>query len=93
MARGFEQLDFQRADLDSVAILCRDVFVLHRRQMRNVNLRAGSLGQFAKTGSEIGVRMAVQDGRDAQSFALRFGEVIIDVAFRIDHRGLAVGTE
>ena len=58
--------------------------------MRNVDLRAGSLGQFAKAGGEIGVRMAVENRDDAQPFALGLGDIIIDIAFRIDHGGFAV---
>ncbi len=93
MTRRFEEFDVQRADLDAVTILRRDVLVLHRREMRDVDLRAGPLGQFAKAGGEIGVRVAIENGGDAQSFALRFGDVIIDIAFRIDHGGLAVRTD
>ena len=37
--------------------------------------------------------MAVEDRDDAQPFALRFGEIIIDIAFRIDHGGFAVGAK
>ena len=61
--------------------------------MRDVNFRSGALCQFAKTGGEIGVRMAVEDGDDAQAFAFRLGEIILDVAFRIDDSGFAVGAE
>ena len=60
---------------------------------RDVNLRPGALRQFAKTGSEIGVRMAVENGDDAQALAFRFRDIIIHIAFRIDHRGLTVGAE
>ena len=93
MAGRFEQLDLERADLDPIAVFRRDVLVVRRREMRNVNLRAGAFGQLAKAGGEIGVRMTVENGDDAQSFALRLGEIIIDIAFRIDHRGFAVGAK
>ncbi len=61
--------------------------------MRDVDLRPGPFPELAKTGSEIGVRMTVEDGNDLEPFALGLGEVIIDIAFRIDHCGLAVGAK
>ena len=93
MSGRFEQLDLERADLDPVAVFRRDVLVVYRREMRDVNFRSGPLGQFAKTGGEIGVRMTVEDGDDAQPFAFGLGDVIIDIAFRIDHGGFTVRAE
>ena len=94
MARRFEQLDLERADLDAVAIFRRDVLVVHRREMRNVNFRAGprrasSRKPEAKSACGWLLKMATM----RKSFALRLGEVIIDIAFRIDHGGLTVGAE
>ena len=66
------------------------MLVFCRGEMRNVDLRPSPLGQFAKAGGEIGVRVAVENRDDAQSFTLGLGDIIIDVAFRIDHGGFAV---
>ncbi len=61
--------------------------------MRDINLCAGPFRQFAKTGRKIGVRMAVENGDYPEAFTFRFGDVIVDVAFRIDDGGFAVRSE
>jgi len=91
--RRLEQFDFERAELHLFAILRRHPVVMRRGEMRDVNLRAGALGQLAKAGGKIGVWMAVENRDDLESGAFRFLEVILDIAFRVDHRGLAVRAE
>ena len=93
MTGRFEQFDVERADLHTVAILRCDMLVCHRCEMRDVNFGAGALRQFAKTGSEIGVRMTVENGDDPKPFAFRFRDVIVHIAFRIDHRGFTIRAE
>ena len=39
------------------------------------------------------MRMTVEDRDDFESFALRFGEVIINIAFGVDYCGFAVAPE
>ena len=93
MARRLEQFDLERADLDPRAIFPRDVLVMHRCVLRDVNFGAGALRQLAKAGGEIGVRMTIEDRDDLESFALRLLQVIFDIPFRIDHGGFTVGAE
>ena len=73
-----------------LAILAILVLVVGRRVPGDVDLRLGAVRQLAKAGSKIGVGMAVEDRDDLQALAFRLLEVIVDVAFRIDHRSLAL---
>ena len=54
------------------------------------DLRAGALRKLAMAAHEIGVKMRLDDVPDLQSAPVRLGDVLIDVALRIDDRRFAV---
>ncbi len=67
--------------------------IVRGRMLRNIDFRVGAVGQLAKAGGKIGVRMTVENGDDAHALALRLSKIIIDIAFRIDHGSFAVRAE
>ena len=57
--------------------------------MRDIDGRAGPLGKLHMARNKIGVRMRFKDSHNLQPFSFGGRKIIIDVAFRIDDRGLA----
>ena len=47
------------------------------------------LGELHVTGDEVGVEVGVEDTHDLETVLLGVGEVLLDVASRVDHDGLA----
>ena len=53
------------------------------------NLRPGSRRQFAMPADKIGVQVGLDHISDAEAFARRLVDVLVDVPLRIDHCRLA----
>ena len=93
MAGRLQHLDLERSDTDAVSIAGRDAVVGHRGETGGVELRSGACRQFRETAGEVRVRVAVEDGHDAQAGGCGVGEVVVHVAFGVDDGGLTVRSE
>ena len=52
-----------------------------------IDRRAGPVAQLEMAGDEIGVEVGEEDVRDPQAVLLGEGQVLVDVALRVDDRG------
>ena len=87
VARRLHDLELHVAVLDHIAILH-----LHAREFRlrppaEMDRRPGLVTQFDVAGDEVGMEMREEDVLDRVPAGFGVGEVLIDVALGIDHRG------
>ena len=75
------------AELHAIVIVQRRERILRLGRCAEIDRGAGPLAQFQVPGHEIRVEMRQEDVRDAQPVLLGVGEVLADVALRVDHRG------
>src|SRR5262249_17972859 len=88
MARRLQRLQPYASEPDAVAVAERRERILRARRGAEVDRRAEPVAQFEMPGDEGGVKMRQEDGRDAETGFVGEGQVLIDVALRIDDRGI-----
>src|SRR6266481_3371219 len=93
MARGFQSLDADLADLQLETILHVRMRERRTRLCSDVDARAGSRGQLLVAGNEVGMEVSLKDVANGNVIRFRSLQINLDVPLRIDHHGLAVGSQ
>ncbi len=85
VARCLERGQPDLAELDDIAVAERRERVFRLRLRTEIDPDAGTVPQLEMSGDEVGVKVREEDVRDPQVVLGREGEILIDVALRIDH--------
>ena len=84
VARRLERGQADLAELDDIAVAERRERVLRPGPGAEIDGDAGAVAQLEVSGDEVGVKVREEDVRDPQVVLGREGEILIDVALRID---------
>ena len=87
VAGRLHDLELHVAKLDRVAVLHFLAGEFRLRPPSEVDRRPGLVTQLDVAGDEVGVEVREEDVLDRVSAGLGVGQVVVDVALRIDHRG------
>ena len=87
---GLQEAQRDLADPDLVAVAHAAMRERCTRPGPDHDRRPGALGQLAVAAHEVGVEVRLHDVLDREALRLRLVEVLVDVAPRVDDRGLAV---
>ena len=82
--RRLERLQPHSPQVDDVAVVERRERILGPRGGAQIDRRAGAIAQLEVAGDEVGVEVGEEDVRDPQAVLGGEGEVLIDVALRVD---------
>ena len=96
MAGRLDGLQPHAPDLDAVPVVQRGERVLRSGGGPQVDRRAGAVAQLEMSRDEVGVQMREEHVRDSKAVLSGEGQVLIDVALRIDNGrrpGLLVADE
>ena len=91
VAGGFEDLQAQAGEVERVAILHGDEGVLGLGAAAEMDGGAAAVAQFQMAGDEVGVEVGEEDVADLEAEFFGVGEVLLDVALRVDDDGGAAG--
>src|SRR5436190_16857394 len=89
VAGRLERREPDAAEFDRLAIVQRLKWILGRCRRSQVNRRASAIAQFEMAGDEIGVEMSKDHMSDAQAVRVGEGQILPDVALRVDDSGAA----
>ena len=84
VARRFDRLQPHAPELDASPSCERRERVFRLRRGAEIDRRADAIAQLEMSGDEVGVQVRQDDVRDAQPVLGGEGDVLIDVALRID---------
>ena len=87
VAGRFQRFQADASEFEDVAIVERSERVRRFRGGAEIDGRADAIAQFEMPGDEIGVEMGEEDVLDGEGVFGGEGEVLIDVALRIDNGG------
>src|SRR4051794_31880579 len=86
MARGFENLEAHSRKIKAVSIFHLYEVVFGLSAGTEVDFGAATISQFEMAGYEIGVEMRKEDVSDLEADIPGVGQVILDIALRINDR-------
>ena len=89
MSGCFEDAYVRTIQADEVLVTCRMMRILNWGQMRRVDSSTGLLCQFHESGSEIRMRVGVENRFDTGASLVGKLEIIVYIAFRIDDGSFA----
>ena len=91
MAGSFEDLQAQSREIERIAILHRHEGVFRLGAGAEMDGRAATVAQFQMAGDEVGVEVGEEDVADLQAEFLGVGQVLLDIALRVDDDGGRTG--
>ncbi len=91
MAGCFENLQAEVREVESIAVLRRLEGVLRLRARAEVDGGAAAVAEFEVAGDEVGVKVGEEDVADFEPELRGVGEVLVDVALRVDDDGRGSG--
>ena len=86
MARGLHDLESHVTKRDCITVLHGDALKLRLGPAPEMDGRTGLVTQLDVTRDEVGMKMCEENIFDRVPAGLGVGEILIDVALRIDHR-------
>ena len=89
MAGSFQNFQADFAEFNSLSIFQRREGVFRFCSSAEINFGADAIAEFEMAGDEVGVEMGEEDVLDLEFVFGGEGEVLIDVALRIDDGGFA----
>ena len=89
MSGYFEDAYVRTIQADEVLVTCRMMRILNWGQMRRVDSSTGLLCQFHESGSEIRMRVGVENRFDTGASLVGKLEIIVYIAFGIDDGSFA----
>ncbi len=84
VAGSFEDLEAQSRKLQRIAVLHRHERIFRLSAGAEIDGRAATVPQFQMAGHEIGVKVGQEDVADLQAEFLGIGQVLLDIALRVD---------
>ena len=84
VAGGFEDLQAQSREVERIAVLHRHEGVFRLGAGAEMDGRAATVAQFQMAGDEVGVEVGEEDVADLEAEFLGVGQVLLDVALRVD---------
>ena len=88
-----EHLDVHVLDVEAAAVAHGHVAVLAAARLRGADRRARPLRQVHVARDEVGVQVGLEDMRNLQPQLLRRGEVVLNIALRVDDRTCLLPSE
>ena len=91
VAGGFEDLQAQSREVERIAVLHGHESVFRLGAGAEMDGRAATVAQFQMAGDEVGMEVGQEDVADLEAEFLGVGQVLLDVALRIDDDGGRAG--
>ena len=91
MAGGFQDFEAQSREVERIAVLHRHEGVFRLGAGAEMDSRAATVAQFQMAGDEVGVEVGEEDVADLEPEFLGVGQVLLDVALRVDDDGGRTG--
>ena len=91
MAGGFEDLQAQSRELERIAVVHGHEGVFRLGAGAEMDGRAATVAQLQMAGDEVGMKMGEKDVADLEAEFFGIGQVLLDVALRIDDDGGRTG--
>ncbi len=87
MPRGLEHLQAKPREIKPIAVIHGDELVFRLCACAEVDCGAAGVAQLQVAGDEVGVEVAEEDVADLKTKPFGVGEILLDVALRIDDDG------
>ena len=91
VAGSLENFEAHSREIKRIAILHRHECVFRLGAGAEMDRRAATVAQFQMPGDEVGVKMGEEYVPDLEAEFLRIGQVLLDIALRVDDDGGRTG--